>query len=153
MIDKKVVIITSIPSELEKLKVKYSTKASVINHLNEIHKDISIMYGEIVRPMHVLDKNILIIHKEFVNKSTYKIQVSNRQTIKKERLYDLFDKKDFVIHEDYGLGIYDGLELIEADNRFGEYLKIIYADNEILYVPLKNISKISNYHKREFLMA
>ena len=147
VIDKKVVIITSIPSELEKLKVKYSTKASVINHINEIHKDISIMYGEIVRPMHVLDKNILIIHKEFVNKSTYKIQVSNRQTIKKERLYDLFDKKDFVIHEDYGLGIYDGLELIEADNRFGEYLKIIYADNEILYVPLKNISKISNYHK------
>ena len=147
VIDKKVVIITSIPSELEKLKVKYSTKASVINHINEIHKDISIMYGEIVRPMHVLDKNILIIHKEFVNKSTYKIQVSNRQTIKKERLYDLFEKKDFVIHEDYGLGIYDGLELIEADNRFGEYLKIIYADNEILYVPLKNISKISNYHK------
>ena len=45
------------------------------------------------------------------------------------------------------MGIYEGLEVVEANKKFSEYIKIIYDKNEILYVPLKHINKITNYHK------
>ena len=46
---------------------------------------------------------------------------------------NIFNKNDYVIHENYGLGIYDGLEIIDADNNYNEYIKIIYSNKENLY--------------------
>ena len=62
----------------------------------------------------------------------------------------VFNENEYVIHEDYGLGIYQGLEVVKANNKPSEYIKIIYANNENLYVPLNNINKISSYHKKDF---
>ena len=39
------------------------------------------------------------------------------------------------------------MEVVEANKKLNEYIKITYDKNEVLYVPLKNINKISNYHK------
>ena len=39
------------------------------------------------------------------------------------------------------------MEVVEANKKLSEYIKIRYDKNEVLYVPLKNINKISNYHK------
>ena len=61
---------------------------------------------------------------------------------------NVFNEGEYVIHEDYGLGIYSGLEIVEVNNTHNEYLKIIYLNNEKLYVPLRNIDKISSYHKK-----
>ena len=145
--NKKIILMSSIPSELEKLKEKYKTQASEIKNIHEVMNNISIMFGDITRPIYIQDNNTFIFHKEYIDKSVYKVENSNARSTKKENLSKLFNKDDLVIHEDYGLGIYDGLEVVEANNKFSEYLKIIYDKNEILYVPLKNIHKISNYHK------
>ena len=39
---------------------------------------------------------------------------------------------DLVIHEDYGLGIFEGLKTIKTSNKQNEYLCIRYKDNELL---------------------
>ena len=145
--DRKIVLMSSIPSEIKKLKEKYKTEAIKIKNTSEIKNDLSIIYGNIVRPINIRDENTLIFHKEYIDKSAYQIDLSNTKSIKKDTLSKLFQSGDLIIHEDYGLGIYEGLEVVEANKKFSEYIKIIYDKNEILYVPLKHINKITNYHK------
>ncbi len=145
--DKKIVLMSSIPSEIKKLKEKYKTEAIKIKNTSEIKNDLSIIYGNIVRPINIRDENTLIFHKEYIDKSAYQIDLSNTKSIEKDTLSKLFQNGDLIIHEDYGLGIYEGLEVVEANKKFSEYIKIIYDKNEILYVPLKHINKITNYHK------
>ena len=145
--DKKIVLMSSVPSEIEKLKEKYKTETIRIKNIGEIKKDVSLIYGDIVRPINITDENILVFHKEYIDKSEFKIDSSNAKSLKKDTLSKLFQIGDLIVHEDYGLGIYEGLEVVEANKKLSEYIKITYDKNEVLYVPLKNINKISNYHK------
>ena len=48
---------------------------------------------------------------------------------------------DYVIHENYGVGLFLGIEII--DN--GDYLAIKYADEDKLYVPIEGINRIERY--------
>ena len=48
---------------------------------------------------------------------------------------------DYIIHENYGVGIYLGVEIIDGH----DYLKIKYADEDKLFVPIEGIGKIGKY--------
>lgn len=48
---------------------------------------------------------------------------------------------DYIIHENYGVGLYLGIEIIDGN----EYLKIKYADEDKLYVPVEGIGRIEKY--------
>ncbi len=52
---------------------------------------------------------------------------------------------DYVVHSDYGIGIYKGIEQKEALGTTNDYLVIEYAENDKLSVPLKQIHKITKY--------
>lgn len=48
---------------------------------------------------------------------------------------------DYIIHENYGVGIYLGVEIIDGH----DYLKIKYADEDKLFVPIEGLGKIGKY--------
>ena len=48
---------------------------------------------------------------------------------------------DYVIHVQYGVGIYKGIETIEDR----DYLKIKYADEDILYIPVEKLDRLEKY--------
>lgn len=48
---------------------------------------------------------------------------------------------DYIIHENFGVGIYIGLKLINNN----EYLIIKYADEDRLYVPMGNLDRIERF--------
>ncbi len=50
-------------------------------------------------------------------------------------------ENDYIIHENYGVGIYLGIETIDGQ----DYLKIKYADEDKLFVPVEGINKIERY--------
>ncbi len=50
-------------------------------------------------------------------------------------------EEDYIIHENYGVGIYLGVEIIDGH----DYLKIKYADEDKLFVPIEGIGKIGKY--------
>lgn len=61
-----------------------------------------------------------------------------------ETLSDI-KKEDFVVHERYGIGIYDGLKKITAGGITAEYISILYADNDKLFVPVGDFNRIQKY--------
>ena len=52
---------------------------------------------------------------------------------------------DYVVHEDYGIGIYAGFEQHELNKVLIDYLLIKFADEDELYIPIEHISKITKY--------
>ncbi|SJZ91633.1 transcription-repair coupling factor (superfamily II helicase) [Cetobacterium ceti] len=64
----------------------------------------------------------------------------SKEGVKYEKLSQILEG-DYIIHEKYGVGIYLGIEKI--DN--GEYLKIKYADEDKLFVPIEGLNRIERY--------
>ena len=56
---------------------------------------------------------------------------------------------DFVTHIDHGVGVFSGLEKIEVGGQTQETVRLIYAGNDILYVGIQSLHKISKYSGKE----
>jgi len=52
---------------------------------------------------------------------------------------------DFVVHENYGLGVYKGTEQMELDKVIRDYIKIEYAKGSNLYVLTSQLDQIQKY--------
>ena len=56
-----------------------------------------------------------------------------------------FHDEELVIHVDYGVGVYKGLELLKTNSSEEEYIRIEYLENEILYVPIRQAYLVSKF--------
>jgi transcription-repair coupling factor (superfamily II helicase) len=56
---------------------------------------------------------------------------------------------DYVTHIDHGVGVFSGLEKIEANGRLQESVRIVYKDKDLLYVNISSLHKISKYSGKE----
>ena len=52
---------------------------------------------------------------------------------------------DFIVHRDYGIARYIGIIKKEVANKNEEYLHLQYADEDKIYLPILQISKITKY--------
>ena len=52
---------------------------------------------------------------------------------------------DYVIHENHGIGIYQGIEKIEVDRVAKDYVKLAYADGGNLYVPATGLEVLQKF--------
>lgn len=68
---------------------------------------------------------------------------------KKIQDYSLLKVGDYVIHENYGVGIYRGIEKLSVDNISKDYMKIEYKDGGNLYVLATSLDLISLYADSE----
>lgn len=56
---------------------------------------------------------------------------------------------DYVTHIDHGVGVYSGLQKIESGGKMQEAIRIIYKNNDLLYVNINSLHKISKYTGKE----
>ena len=52
---------------------------------------------------------------------------------------------DYVVHRKYGIGIYIGVNTIQADGTIKDYIKIKYKNDDILYIPTNDLDSIRKY--------
>ena len=87
--------------------------------------------------------------KIYESKSKYKDFNVTKNKGSNHLIYDnSLNINDLVIHEDYGLGIFEGLKTIKTSSKENEYLCIRYKDDELLYVPTFNFNLLSKFHKK-----
>lgn len=58
-------------------------------------------------------------------------------------------KGDFVVHADYGIGRFEGLQRIRVSTVEQEVLRLLYEDNDVLYVNLNAINRVQKYSSKE----
>ena len=56
---------------------------------------------------------------------------------------------DYVTHIDHGIGKFGGLQKIQVDGKTQEAIKLVYADNDIVYVSIHSLHKISKYNGKD----
>jgi len=56
---------------------------------------------------------------------------------------------DFVVHIDHGIGRYAGLEKIDVNGKPQEAVKLIYKDNDVLYVSIHSLHRVAKYSGKE----
>ncbi len=97
------------------------------------------------------DKIVVIDETQLFSYRTRKAikyrSVLNQST--KIRAVDDLSVGDFVVHYDYGIGQYVGLKTMDLSGVKRDYLHIIYANEEALYVPLDQIDMVLKYSSYE----
>ncbi len=56
---------------------------------------------------------------------------------------------DFVVLNVHGIGVYNGIVTLSSNNNLKDYLEILYAGTDKIYIPVEKISLISKYSGRE----
>ena len=56
---------------------------------------------------------------------------------------------DFVTHVDHGVGKFGGLQKVDNNGTVQEAIKLVYRDNDILYVSIHSLHKISKYNGKD----
>jgi transcription-repair coupling factor (superfamily II helicase) len=52
---------------------------------------------------------------------------------------------DYVVHTDYGIGIFKGLIKLDIDKRGREFIEITYRDEDKLFVPVEDLNLVQKY--------
>ncbi len=82
------------------------------------------------------------------HKYTVKDMRSQREAMTIKELFEL-KPGDFVTHIDYGVGRFSGLEKITQNGKTQEVIRLIYKNNDVLYISIHGLHKISRYVGRE----
>ena len=71
----------------------------------------------------------------------------HRRRYEGQKIRDFAELKpgDYVVHENHGIGIYEGIEKIEVEKVVKDYMKISYADGGTLYIPVAQMDLIQKY--------
>ncbi len=73
---------------------------------------------------------------------------ASRQTFTLKEIYRLMPG-DYITHIDHGVGRFGGLERIEVNGHQQEALRLVYKDNDLLYVSIHSLHRISKYVGKE----
>ncbi len=108
----------------------------------EIAAEVTIVPASLTKGFRVMGKASFISSEEIfgvaLRRSRFLTRYREFEPIKK---YADLKPGDYVVHEDNGIGVYEGLEQVDGL----DYLRIAYAKNAILYVPVFQFGKIRKY--------
>lgn len=99
---------------------------------------------------HDLKISIYTDHQIFDRYHKFRIRgyFTKKESISVKELTGL-NPGDYVVHIDHGIGRFGGLEKIEVNGKLQEAIKLVYRDNDILYVGIHSLHRISKYKSGE----
>jgi transcription-repair coupling factor (superfamily II helicase) len=120
------------------------------------HESIRKQYHTVVFPLYqgfVDEENQIACYTdhqifERYHKFSIKNGYSKKQTITLKELNTL-SVGDYVTHIDHGIGKFGGLQKIQVEGKTQEAIKLVYADNDIVYVSIHSLHKISKYNGKD----
>ncbi len=98
--------------------------------------------------IHVTRQPIKVPLDDVVELKTGMVSTNFVPSRKESNFYDYIQEievGDPVVHEDHGIGIYRGTEIIKDTDGAHEYLKIEYRNGSILYTPVEKFAKVKKY--------
>lgn len=133
----------------------FSNQPKQIERLDQIFKDINDQAS--FTPIHIAlhegficPENKLVCytdHQIFERYHRFRLKEGFRQAKQAMTLKELYDlqKGDYVTHIDHGVGKFSGLETIDVNGKPQEAIRLIYKDNDVLYVGIHSLHRISKF--------
>ena len=107
--------------------------------------EIMVTYGHVAEGYEYPMLKFMVISETDIFGKTKKKK--KRKTYEGQKILNFTELKagDYVVHENHGLGIYQGIEKIEIDKVAKDYMKISYAAGGNLYIPATQLDLIQKY--------
>jgi transcription-repair coupling factor (superfamily II helicase) len=131
-----------------------------IERLTDIFREINqnLSFQPIHRTLHegFIDQDLRICcytdHQIFERYHKYSLDsyFSSKGTLTLKELKGL-QPGDYVVHIDHGIGKFGGLERIEISGKVQEAVRLVYQDNDILFVSIHSLHRISKYKGKDDL--
>ena len=133
---------------------QYNVDSYIVNDCDlEINSGlISIYVGELKNGFVIDEEKFVLITENDIYgiKQERKNKIIKNKPVVKEG-FELINSikdlqiDDYVVHDNYGIGIYKGLVHMTTDDVSKDYIKIVYADNGVLYVLVTKLEVIQKY--------
>jgi transcription-repair coupling factor (superfamily II helicase) len=107
---------------------------------------VEILVGEISRGFRLPEGELVVIaEEEIFGKRIKRRGIS--EVRKKQILTSLAELKpgDYMVHIDFGVGLYKGLQHLTIDTLEGDFLLLEYAGGDKLYLPVDRINLVQRY--------
>ena len=129
-----------------------ATKERIENLSNFIERfdlshQIKLSQGSLASGMEYPDEKIVYLWDGdiFTTQKHRKTKSSEKKKGKPIKSFTDIRKGDFVVHENHGIGRFVGVEQLVVQNVKKDYLKIKYAGEDMLYVPVEQMDMIQKY--------
>jgi transcription-repair coupling factor (superfamily II helicase) len=117
------------------------------NGLMALGDRLHFVFGKLDEGFYYKNEHIFILSESdffAVKKKKTKQVASGNKDLFAEQLATL-KINDYVIHRDYGIGVYKGLETIQAMDQQNDYLVILYEDGDKVYVPVYKLNLVQKH--------
>ena len=127
-------------SEIKKVELYTKNYDKKVSEYNEIYKKKLLKIHNYPLIEGFVIEDVFILTDRELDGYIYEKKVKTNKGIKYKKVNQIVEG-DYVIHVQYGVGIYKGIETIEEM----DYLKIRYADEDILYIPVEKLDRLEKY--------
>lgn len=117
-------------------------------HAEGFFEKIIFKKGTLTNGMDFPEKRVCYISDNDIFTAQKKSKVRKKKYRNKSQSIDSFaDLKqgDYVVHENHGIGKFLGIEPLTIQGEHKDYLKIKYAGNDMLYVPVEQMDIVQKY--------
>lgn len=121
------------------------------NEINKIKKLIpnAKIINKKINNGFIFDDNVFISEYDIEDiKRDYKYQ-NNLFGGKKIVDYNDLNKGDYVVHISHGIGVYNGIVTLTQNGIKKDYIQLLYAGNDKIYVPVEKITNIYKYSDKD----
>lgn len=144
------IIFCNAKSSVERIKqitTDHGYASISVSHLAEVKKNIINLAIAPLKHSFISNKYLLISERnilgdKFITQS-HKSSKKKLQNILTE--LDNISEGELIVHKEHGIGMFERIQTIYVDNIAHDCLKIIYANSDILYLPVENIDQIKKY--------
>ena len=129
-----------------KITNRYEAKLDKTIIVNSNSQVVTVSLGKISSGFECFDINLLVISaNEIIEGEKRKRHVSSAFKQGEKVVYADLKVGDYVVHSNYGIGIFIGVNTITADGTTKDYIKIKYQGDDILYVPTNQLDSVRKY--------
>lgn len=146
----RIIILAGTESKAKNLVKELDESGLTVIYLEELLKlpnsgSIYITKGSLSAGFEYADvKTILLSDREiFGTDKVKKSRTSNNKGIPVN--VDELKVGEYIVHSKHGIGIYLGIDTLEVDGVIKDYIKIQYAKEDTLYVPINQLESVSKY--------
>ncbi|MDY4707654.1 MAG: transcription-repair coupling factor, partial [Candidatus Treponema excrementipullorum] len=126
-------------SENQSLRIGELLKDLQNQQIKILPESISAGFGIPSLKLLVIQENEIFGRRKHVPKSIKQV---------KSAVIDTFvelNPGDYVVHVNYGIGLFKGIERVRAMGNERDYIKLLYADEETVFIPIEQVNLVQRY--------
>ena len=104
-----------------------------------------ILTQSLSRGMVIADERVALISDSDIFGAGYRRARKTTQNGEKLEAFTDLKEGDYVVHEQYGIGIFRGISRVQTEGKYRDYLKIDYRGEDKLYVPIDQFDRVQKY--------